>query len=71
MIEWAMETKHSTAKEAAELARRAGVRHLVLTHISSRYSEDSSQLLHEARLIFEKTDVAEDLMSLEIRFNDA
>lgn len=70
MIEWAMETKHSTAKEAAELARRAGVRHLILTHISSRYSEDSSQLLNEARLIFEKTDVAEDLMSLEIRFKD-
>ena len=70
MIEWAMETKHSTAKEAAELARRAGVRHLVLTHISSPYSEDSSPLLNEARLIFEKTDVAEDLMSLEIRFKD-
>ena len=48
----------------------AGAMHVILTHISSRYSEDSSQLLNEARLIFEKTDVAEDLMSLEIRFKD-
>ena len=70
MEDWAVETKHSTAKEAAELARRAGVRHLVLTHISSRYSEDTTRLLNEARAIFEKTDVAEDLMSLEIRLRD-
>lgn len=70
MADWAMETKHSTAKEAAELARRAGTRHLVLTHISSRYSEDTSRLLNEARSIFENTDVAEDLMSLEIRLRD-
>ena len=70
MADWARETKHSTAREAAELARRAGVRHLVLTHISSRYSEDTSQLLNEARSIFQRTDVAEDLMSLEIRLRD-
>ncbi len=70
MVDWAMETKHSTAREAAELARRAGVGHLVLTHISSRYSEDTSQLLNEARSVFQRTDVAEDLMSLDIRLKD-
>jgi len=70
MADWALETKHSTAKEAAELARRAGVRHLVLTHISSRYSKDSSPLLNEARSVFHRTDVAEDLMSLEIGLRD-
>ena len=70
MADWARETKHSTAAEAAETARRAGVGALVLTHISSRYSEDSSTLLREARSIFEKSTVAEDLMSLEIRLRD-
>jgi ribonuclease Z len=70
MADWAMETKHSTAGEAAEVARCAGVKLLALTHISSRYSEDTSQLLNEARSIFEKTMVAEDLMSLEIRLRD-
>ena len=70
MADWARETKHSTAAEAAEMARRAGVVALVLTHISSRYSEDTSALLKEARSIFEKSTVAEDLMSLEIRLRD-
>ena len=70
MADWARETKHSTAAEAAETARRAGVAALVLTHISSRYSEDTSALLKEARSIFEKSTVAEDLMSLEIRLRD-
>lgn len=71
MAEWARETKHSTAGEAAQLARRAGVRQLVLTHISSRYSEDISQILKDARSVFEKTLIAEDLMTMEIRLRDA
>lgn len=71
MADWARETKHSTAGEAAQLARRADVRQLVLTHISSRYSEDISQLLKDARAVFEKTLVAEDLMTMEIRLRDA
>ena len=66
MAEWAKETKHSTATEAAEIAKGADVGQLVLTHISSRYSEDTSRLLKEAKSIFERTIVAEDLMSLEI-----
>jgi len=70
MADWARETKHSTAAEAAETARRAGVAALALTHISSRYSEDTSALLREARSIFDKSTVAEDLMSLEIRLRD-
>jgi ribonuclease Z len=70
MADWARETKHSTAGEAAQLARRAGVRQLVLTHISSRYSEDTSPLLKDARNVFEKTLIAEDLMTMEIRLRD-
>lgn len=70
MVQWARDTKHSTAAEAAEVAKNADVGRLVLTHISSRYSEDTSQLLREAKSIFERTIVAEDLMSLEIGLKD-
>jgi len=70
MAKWARETKHSTAAEAAEVAKNAGVGQLVLTHISSRYSEDTSQLLKEALSIFKSTIVAEDLISLEINLKD-
>ena len=68
--EWAEKTKHSTAKEAAEIAKRAGVRQLILTHISARYSKDASPLLEEARSVFENVMVAEDLMSIEVRYRD-
>ncbi|MDM7935598.1 MAG: ribonuclease Z [Methanothrix sp.] len=71
MAEWAMETRHSTAGEAARIARAADVGQLILTHISSRYSEDASVLLRDARSIFERTYVAEDLMTLEVRLRDA
>lgn len=70
LADWARDTKHSTAGEAAGVAKRADVRQLVLTHISSRYSEDTSQLLKDARSIFERSIVAEDLMHLEIRLRD-
>src|SRR5882672_7448229 len=43
----ARETGHSTAREAAQLARDAGVARLVLTHISPRYNRDASELLEE------------------------
>ncbi|NYT01576.1 MAG: ribonuclease Z [Methanosarcinales archaeon] len=70
LAEWAVETRHSTAGEAGELAARAGVRRLVLTHISSRYSEDVMPLLKNAQSHFENVLVAEDLMRVEIRLRD-
>ncbi len=51
---------HLTAKQAAEIAKEAGAKMLVLTHFSARY-QDLSPFLQEARAIFPNTHVAEDL----------
>ncbi|MDK2782404.1 MAG: ribonuclease [Archaeoglobi archaeon] len=64
----AIETAHSTAMEAAEVALRAKVRRLILTHISSRYSSNPQILEEEARKIFPETIVAEDLMEVEVPY---
>jgi ribonuclease Z len=56
---------HSTAAQAAGVAKRAGVRQLVLSHISQRY-RSVKVLLQEAREVFPNTTAARDLMSLEI-----
>jgi len=46
--ERARATGHSTAGEAGRIAREAGVRRLVLTHVSSRYPGDASELRADA-----------------------
>lgn len=70
-LERAKETGHSTAREAAEVALRAAVRQLVLTHLSARYSRDNSELLNEARNVFGNTGIARDGMEIEIPFQGA
>lgn len=60
---------HSTAREAAEAAAQAGVKLLVLTHISARYP-DPKPLLEEARSVFPRVLVAEDLMTLRVPLSD-
>jgi ribonuclease Z len=67
---WAEETKHSTAREAAEIAKKAGVLQLILTHISTRYSKDPKPLLDDAKDVFENTLVAEDFMTMEVRYKN-
>lgn len=52
-------TKHSTAKEAAQIAKKAKVEKLVLGHFSTRYN-DHNEFIKEASSIFENTDIAED-----------
>ena len=61
----AIETNHGTAKEAAELAKNANVKNLILTHFSARYS-DESVLLDEAKQIHESVIAAKDLLEIEI-----
>ena len=61
----AMEANHSTAKEAAELAEKANVSTLILTHFSARYN-DESILLEEAKKIHDKTIAAKDLLEINI-----
>jgi ribonuclease Z len=67
----AIETGHSTAREAATVAERAGVKRLVLTHISSRYSRDVQELATQARSVFPGAVVARDGMEIVIPFEDA
>ena len=61
----AVETNHSTAKETAELAKKANVKNLILTHFSARYS-DESVLLNEAKEIHESTIASKDLSLIHI-----
>jgi len=63
--ERAREYGHSTAAEAATVAKRSHSKNLALTHISAIY-EDTKQLLAEAKAIFPRTIVAEELRSLEL-----
>jgi ribonuclease Z len=69
-LERAKETGHSTAAEAARLALEAGVRRLVLTHISPRYTRDAPELLAEALAIFPDTIIARDGMTVDVPFAD-
>ena len=64
----AVETGHSTAREAAEVAREAGVGTLLLTHFSARYSRDAGDLGREAREVFPNTLVGKDGLEVEVAY---
>jgi ribonuclease Z len=65
LAEKAVEDGHSTPSQAAEGAKKAKAKKLVLTHISARYA-DVGVLLEQAQRVFKNTVVAEDFMELEL-----
>lgn len=65
--ERALLTHHSTAREAAQVAEAAAVKHLVLTHLSSRYDREPERLAAEARAAFAgSVTVAYDGLTIEV-----
>jgi ribonuclease Z len=60
----ALETGHSTARQAAELAAEAGVVLLALTHVSTRYG--GGEIRDEARAVFPRTEVPRDFDTIEV-----
>lgn len=64
-LEMARDFAHLTARQAAELAREAGVRQLILTHISRRYRE--RDVAAEAQAIFPDAHIARDFDLFQVR----
>jgi ribonuclease Z len=70
MADRAEEDKHSTPSGAAFIAQKAGVKLLVLTHVSARYG-NSNVLLEQAKKIFPETIIAEDFMKIDVPLRES
>ncbi len=71
-VERAGDFRHSTSNDAAEAAKRANVKQLVLTHISRRYQDSAGStsaktLEDSARKIFKNTILACDFLEIEVK----
>jgi ribonuclease Z len=66
--ERAVETGHSTSREAAIVAREAGSRRLLLTHFSARYSRDAAELEAQAKAEFPHVTIGRDGMVVDVPF---
>lgn len=60
---------HTGAKEAAQIAKKANVKRLVLTHFSRRY-QDMKEMEKEAKKLFRDTVIAEDFLRLTLKAGD-
>ncbi|MFP4471643.1 MAG: ribonuclease Z [Bacteroidales bacterium] len=65
MADQAEEKYHSTAAQAADIARKAGAGRLIIGHFSARY-KNLEKLLEEAKQIFPETELAEDGLTFKI-----
>ncbi|MFT3764362.1 MAG: MBL fold metallo-hydrolase [Minicystis sp.] len=64
--ERAVETAHSTAREAARVGREARARQVVLTHLSNRYDTDPGTLLRQAQEEMPACAIASDGWTVEV-----
>ncbi len=64
--EKAIETRHSTAKQAASLGKIENLKNLILTHFSARYKDETLHL-EEAKQIHDFVITAKDLLEIEIK----
>lgn len=60
---------HSTSEQAAEIAKKANVGKLLLTHISPRYN-NHNEILNEAKKIFKKSYVPNDFYKTEVKYKE-
>ena len=58
---------HTSAQQAAEIAKEADVEKLVLTHISRRFRNEEDKLLDEAQEVFKQTELGEDGKKFEVK----
>ena len=62
----ALNIKHMTVKQDAQIAKKAKVKKLVLTHLSDRYEKDPSFILRESKKIFKNSILVKDFDSLSL-----
>jgi ribonuclease Z len=65
-LQRARETEHSTARQAAEVAREAHVRMLALTHLSTRHA--TPEVREQARAVFPAAEIPRDFDTIEVPF---